>query len=246
MPFTDAIDGTQDDPSAPMHEGCIVIGQARNIGAPQAMAAVTARFVRYAGCQQLTLWLPQSGYAGYAGLRVLGADGVAIDQASVRSRLNGELQLQWETLAWPAGLYRIEIDHEDGWRHELALHKLPQEPAAPPPSAPAPEADRVLRQQVRAALGRRLLQRLEYDGNCRAGTVTYVDGDLRIRFSHEMGAGDCSFWVQLPTRAQWPAVTGTPLAQRDEIVQFIAERMQRDKAGSGRYEIVADAINFYA
>ena len=51
-------------------EGEIVLGETANRSAPTGIGALTARFVRYDGCQQITLWLPQDGYSGYGAFRI--------------------------------------------------------------------------------------------------------------------------------------------------------------------------------
>jgi hypothetical protein len=50
------------------------------------------------------------------------------------------LQILWDTLAWAPGAYCIEIDHDEGWSHEIALEKLAEgvKPPAPPASPPEP------------------------------------------------------------------------------------------------------------
>lgn len=256
-------------------EGDIEIGAVANIGAPEQVGLLTARFVRYPGCQQLTLWLPQSGYHGYGALRVLMSNSKVIEQTTVAERLNGSVQILWDTLEWEAGAYRIEIDHDDGWRHVLALRKFEpiaesEEPAPVPrvmaPRAPSPEAasrasapivyrdgfgrvlpdqDMVLRKQALEDLKNRFSRRLRYDGNFRAGTITYVEGDLQIAFSHEMGGGGCKFYIDVPSAAQWEAHTGTPLARRGEILLFVAQTVQREQASSWRYKIEADTITYW-
>ena len=83
--------------------------------------------------------------------------------------------------------------------------------------------------------------RLEYQGSFRAGTITYVEGPLRIAFPHRPGR-DCRFYVCIPAAADWEAATGTPLARRDEIVDFVAETVRREEAGSWHVEIGATRI----
>jgi hypothetical protein len=249
-------------PGPTEHEGLILVGTSRNLGAPAGVGLLEARFVRYPGCQQLTLWLPQPGHLGYGALRRFGPAGRVLEELPLHERLNGSVQILWDTLAWPAGAYRIEIDHVEGWHHELALQKLPphvEAPAPPPPAEvapsapiayrdglgrPIPDADLALRREAFLALQRRFSRRMEYDGSYRAGTMTYVDGERRIAFAHEMGGGGLKFCVELPSEAEWQARTGTPLAERAEIVQFVAERVRRDQ-GVARFEIRADGIYFY-
>jgi hypothetical protein len=273
----DPADPADGSDAAGRHEGPIRIDPALNVGAPAAIGLVSARFVRYPGCQQLVLWLPQSGLHGYRELCVIGPDGAERERTSLRSRLNGSVQILFDTLAWPPGPYRIEVDHDDGWRHELTLLKREpgvEEPEPPAPAAPAapagasaeapgaaaerppivyrdgfgrivPDVDLQLRQAVFARMARQFSRHLEYDGNYRAGTITYVDGPVRIAFPHEMGGGGCKFVIDLPSAAAWEAATGTALSERDQIVRFVADRVQRDQASRWRYEIDERTIAFY-
>lgn len=109
---------------------------------------------------------------------------------------------------------------------------------------PVPDVDLELREKARAAIARRFTRRLEYAGNVRAGTVTYVDDRGRVDFPHEMAGGGAHAVIDVPTSADWERVTGLPLAERDEIVRFVAETVQREQAPSWRFEITADAIVF--
>ncbi|MBI3367350.1 MAG: hypothetical protein HY021_02510 [Burkholderiales bacterium] len=245
---------------AAAHEGRIEIGAFANIDAPSEIGLLHAEFVRYPGCQQLTVWLPQPGHTGYGRLCVRHGMGLVLEQAEVARRLNGSVQLLWDTLPWPPGALRITIEHSAGWQHLLLLQKLAAE-APPPPQVPHPppapipfsppravqlsDVERALRQQADRLIAGRLGRHLDYDGNYRAGTITYVEGDLRIALWHEMGGGACKFYIDLPTAAQWEARTGTALARRDEIVAYVAATVQRERAGSWRYEISDDTISFY-
>jgi hypothetical protein len=109
---------------------------------------------------------------------------------------------------------------------------------------PIPDVDLELRAKAQAAIARRFTRRLEYAGNFRAGTVTYVDDRGRIDFPHEMGGGGVHAIIDVPKAADWERVTSLPLAERDEIVRFVAETVQREQAPSWRFEITADAILF--
>ena len=130
-PRTDwsGIDSAADD--TPAHEGEIDIGAETHPGAPAALGGLDARFVRYPGCQQLQLWLPQAQHLGYTDLLIQHADGSVIAQGAVQAHCSGSVSLLWDTLAWPPGDYRVEVRHADGWQHTLALHKrAPGEVAA--------------------------------------------------------------------------------------------------------------------
>jgi hypothetical protein len=102
-----------------------------------------------------------------------------------------------------------------------------------------------MRGQAQRDIARMFGRRLEYEGNSRSGTVIFVDGDMRIRFVHEMGGGDVKFSIELPSVDHWEGFTRTPLARRDEIVAFVAERVRIEKANSWRYEIGDATIDYY-
>lgn len=250
----------------PTHEGELLIAAITNANAPPAIGVPTVKFVRYPGAQQLTLWLPQHGYFGYGALRVLGPDGAAIEQGSVRDRLNGSVQILWDTLGWAPGAYRIEIEHDEGWRHEVQLEKLaegvkPPPPPAPPPEPPKPDAPPIVYRdgagnilpntdlEMREGLGAKLAtafgRRLEFEGNFRGGTIIYIDGERRISFWHEMAGGDAKFYIDIPPREQWEARTGVPLAEREEILRFVAEETKRMQAPSWKYRIEEREILFF-
>ena len=249
--------------AAAAYEGHIVIGDIRTLDAPPEIGVLTLRFVHYPGAQQLILWLPQSGYHGYGDVTV-SRDGAVIEQASVRDRLNGSVQILWDTLPWVPGDYGITITHADGWRHEAALQKLeagvapPQpEPAPVPPRSDEPivyrdgfgkvipNVDLEIRERVRTKLERTFGRRLEYEGTFRAGAVIYVDPTYRIAFPNEMCGGALHASIEIPVVAHWEDATGAPLALRDEIVAFVATRVQQEQASTWRYRITETSIDFY-
>lgn len=246
------------------HEGQIVIGDIRTVNAAAGAGAPTVKYVHYPGAQQLILWLPQSGYHGYGELTVThGAD--VIERATVRDRLNGSVQILWNTLPWPPGEYAIAISHADGWRHEVHLHKLDAgvappapEPVSPPPAEDRPpivyrdgsgnvipDADIEMRVGALNDLTRRLSRRLEYEGTYRAGSVIYMDGVHRITFYNEMCGGGVHAAIDIPTVEQWESATGAPLSLRDEILEFVAQRVQQEQASTWKYRITDRSIEFY-
>ena len=94
---------------------------------------------------------------------------------------------------------------------------------------------------------------LVYRGAFRSGTITYVEtGDMqlptRIVFQHQAcrpRAHQGRFVVLLPREAEWTAATGTALARRDDIIDFVAETVRREEAGSWRYAVETDRIIYY-
>ncbi|MEQ9505959.1 MAG: hypothetical protein RLO80_06780 [Hyphomonas sp.] len=244
-------------------EGEIDLGEPANAGAPAKVDVLKAKFVRYDGCQQLTLWLPQDGYAGYERLLIRKVGGDWIEDAVITDRLNGRIQILIDTFPWPPGRYRIEITHRDGWSHELRLEKLEAGITLPQPEPPPmpksdgepivyrdgtgkvlPNYDLDLRAKELARMADRFSRRLEFEGNFRAGTIIYIEGDTRLRFYHEMCGGGVHFSIDIPAADRWETETGRPLAERDDTVAFVASETQRVKARSWQYEIRADRIDF--
>jgi hypothetical protein len=250
-------------PAAQGFEGEIELDDPVNAGAPGNVDTLKAKFVRYDGCQQLTLWLPQDGYGGYERLRIRQAGGGWIEDAVLTDRLNGRIQILVDTFAWPPGRYRIEITHRDGWSHELQLEKLeagvaPKVPEAPPiPESDGepivyrdgtgkilPNLDLEMRARAIAGIAARFARRIEFEGNFRAGTILYIEGDTQIRFDHEMCGGGVHFSIDIPAPESWKTVTGRPLADRDDIVEFVARETQRQKARTWHYVIHENRIDF--
>ncbi|MFN4023323.1 MAG: hypothetical protein ACK4MQ_00700 [Hyphomonas sp.] len=251
---------------SPGFEGDMVLAAPLNPGAPEGVGPLTAKFVRYPGSQQLILWLPQDGFSGYETLEILGpGEGVA-ERAAVTDRLNGRVQILIDTYPWPPGSYRIEITHQAGWSHALSLEKQearaarPPEPAPEPASAPEPSSGPIVYRdgfgnilpdtdlEMRAAAAERIAarfsRRLEFEGTYRAGTIIYVEGDIRLRFDHEMCGGRVYFSIDIPAPKDWEALTGRPLAERSDIVAFVAEETRRRQASRWNYVIHDDRIDF--
>lgn len=246
------------------HEGQIIIGDIASLDAPADLKPPTVKFVHYPGAQQLILWLPKPAYQGYAELSVV-RDGADVERGPVADRMNGSVQILFRTLEWPPGAYTITITHEEGWRHTVSLTKYEpgKEPAPPPPPPPEPvvdkppivyrdgfgrvipNADLEMRGAAQEDMVRRFTRRLEYEGNYRAGTIHLIDGDRRISFWHEMAGGDMKFFIDIPPIEHWEARTGTKLSERDEILDFVARRVQQDQAPSWNYRITANSIDFY-
>lgn len=245
------------------HDGQILLEDPVNAGAPPGLGVLTAKFVHYPGSQQLILWLPQDGWSGYRDLRIRGPAGEPVEEAELTARLNGRVQILIGTYAWQPGSYLVTITHQQGWRHELRLHKLEEGEALPkPPPPPEPEPSRgpivyrdgagnilpnhdlELRARALDRMAARFSRRLEFEGNFRAGTIIYVEGDIRVNFYHEMCGGGVHFSIDLPLPEKWEAETGRPLSERDDIIEFVAAETQRRQARSWRYRIYANRIDF--
>jgi len=110
---------------------------------------------------------------------------------------------------------------------------------------PLPDEDLLLRLQLLKDLQQRNARRLEIEGTVRAGSLHYIEPELRLSFDYEMGGGPCAVWVQVPAPAQWLAQTGTPPARRAEILHFVAESLRQQRGPGWRYEIGEREISFY-
>lgn len=244
-------------------EGEIVLDEPANAGAPETVGLLTAKFVRYPGSQQIVLWLPQDGHSGYLKLFISGPRGTVVEDADLTTRLNGRVQILIDTLPWPPGGYAIVITHRDGWHHVLHLRKLEEGAALPEPPPPdpgdpdpapivyrdgaghvLPNVDLQMRAKELARLTDRFSRRLEFEGNFRAGTIVYIEGEQRLPFTHEMCGGGVHFSIDIPPPDKWEADTGRPLADRADIVAYVAAETQRLKARSWRYVILTDRIDF--
>ncbi|MBC7873589.1 MAG: hypothetical protein H7Y01_06325, partial [Ferruginibacter sp.] len=212
------------------------------------MSESNTRFVHYPDCQQLIIWLTHPGREyGRATLRDTKNKKV-VEEWSVTDRLNGSIQVVWDTLPVAPGAYSIEIEWKNGWQHQISFVKYKENDTPPlkDPVIPAnnkeektqapiqyrdgfgneiENEDMVLREKLIKDIARKFTRHIEYEGNVRAGTIIYTDGEVRIEFSHEMGGGNCMFYIDIPSEQQWEMQTKTALAARKEILEFVALRV---------------------
>ncbi|MEZ5043239.1 MAG: hypothetical protein R2828_25310 [Saprospiraceae bacterium] len=248
------------------HDGILQIERIENTGDQKSgIGLITAKYVQYPDCQQLIIWLPQYGWHGYGAIRLIDNRAkIILDERPVKERLNGGIQILWDTLEIAPGHYTIEIEHPQGGKHLLHFAKLDTK-ELPPVNVPVqeeessseplvykdgfgnilPNKDLLLQDQLKKELSAKFLRQITYEGNFRSGTIVYREGGLRINFYHEMGGGDCKFYIDIPPINKWESLTKTALNRRTEILEFVASSVQREKASSWRYEIKEDGIYFY-
>jgi hypothetical protein len=278
------------------YEGIIEITKIENTGdnADQ-IGTLKARFVRYPGYQQLSVWLPEYGGHDYGKLRIVNTKTEKIiEEQAVSDKISGSILMTWDTLSWSANAFRIDIEHPKGGVHSLYFNKLkegkivPKDKIVEMPTASAespslaidllpkkepknkeisdsmwtvyrdgfgniiPNEDRIMRDKAYASLNEifnpapkneDLL--LEYEDMGRGGYVTYIEPNIRIRLWHEIGGGDCKWYIDAPKEADWEKETNTPLSRRREILLFIANGVRRDQAPSWRFEIGDAGIAYY-
>lgn len=272
-----------------IHEGIIEITKIINKGKnARKIGTLTARFVRYPNCQQLSVWLPENGWQGYGKLRIIDTkSNTIIEEKTVTDKINGSVLMTWETLDWQPSTYRIEVEHPQGGVHCLYFNKLEEGEVVPkdkivemetayakkptlassllPKKAPKvkdgedslwrvyidgfgnpiPNEDRGIRDKVFEDLTTKFSRRIEFEGTYRSGYVTYIEGDIRIRFLHEMYGGKYKFGIEIPSESQWEAQTNTPLSRRTEIIEFLAQAVHREQASSWQYEIRDTDIAYF-
>lgn len=88
-------------------------------------------------------------------------------------------------------------------------------------------------------------RKIEYEGNFRSGYIIYSDTDHVIKFYHEMGGGNCMFYIDIPTINTWERETKMPLYKRDEILEFVANTVQKQQASNCTYVMQESSIIFY-
>lgn len=91
--------------------GIIEVGVIENIGeSTDQIGLLTAKVVHYPDCQQLIFWLPEYGGNGYRTYCVKDKYSQNIlEQDRVQEKLNGSIQLLFDSLPWPVGDLVIEI-----------------------------------------------------------------------------------------------------------------------------------------
>ncbi len=224
------------------------------------------RFVHYPDCQQLIIWLTHPGRE-YENMRLLNNNKEVVDEWPVAEKLSGSIQILWDTLEIAPGQYSIEIDRNNGEQHFVYFEKFEEgvvlkkkqpdtivKEDKEKSSLPIQyrdgfgniieNEDLILREKVNKHLTRIFFRHIEYEGNFRAGTIIYIDDEIRIEFYHEMGGGNCIFYIDIPTEEKWEAQTKTPLSARKEIPEFVATNVQAQQASNCNYEIKSNEVAF--
>jgi hypothetical protein len=240
-----------------------------------AIGLLHAQFVHYPDCQQLIMWLPEYGKQDYGHLRLIDLTRqTIIEDCLVSERVGGSVQILWNTLELAPSDYKLEIDHPKGGQHVLYFTKyeVGKEPVVKVPEPnfykdpmseaelngtlfpvyrdgfgkEIPNEDQILREKLQRDLINKFSRRLEYEGSYRDGIITYIEGDLRLTFYHEMYGGKYHMGINIPTEARWEAITKTPLSRRDDILDFLAKTVQREQASTWKYEIRETDIAYYS
>lgn len=117
---------------SPLQNGMIQFTALRNEGTTnQELPGLSVRFVRYPDSQQLVIWLPREVYTGYTRYMIRTGDR-EWEHDEVNTKINGTVQMLWDTILWPPANYTLEIKHNDGWYHVLEFLKVNIEEAGDP------------------------------------------------------------------------------------------------------------------
>lgn len=84
--------------------------------------------------------------------------------------------------------------------------------------------------------------RVSYEDQGRGGYVVFQLGSTICRFWYEFGGGTTLVFIDVPAEAHWEAQTKIPLAQREQILNFIGQRAIADKAPGYGYRIEPTSI----
>jgi hypothetical protein len=258
------------------HNGIIELGTIENTGdnADQ-ISLLTVHFGHYPDYQQLIIWLPEYGRSGYGRYKIIKkATQTAVEQGEIGDKLNGSVQLLFDTIGWSEGIYRLEIDHPKGGQHVLNFQKYTEGYVSKPVQVvkkqlvidkspivyrdgwgnvlPNEDLDRRAgaNKQI-ASIFEKILTpktegspRLEYEGSFRGGSVIYIEGTKRLSFWQEMGGGDCQMYINIPSEKNWEKQTNTPLSKRREILLFVASTVKREQAPVGDLRFERRQLHF--
>jgi hypothetical protein len=253
--------------------GTIRTGELINIPHPgifkglEPMKDTDIRFVGYPDCQQLQIWLPYPGNE-YERLRLVCIPSEVIqNEWSVNEIISGSVKLIIDSSFIPPGEYRLEMEKQGHCVHTTTLTKYkegeepPEEEKDKATETPVPtegyiqyrdgwgnlipDEDLILRGRVLQEMSDRFSRRLEYHSEGRSGTVVYVEGDKRLSFYYEFGAGECVAFIDVPVQSKWEKETGLSIERREEIIEFIAQTALRDQVSDGYYKISENAISLY-
>lgn len=92
-------------------------------------------------------------------------------------------------------------------------------------------------------LGDMHIAHVGYEDQGRSGNVLFYREDIMLKFWYEFGDGLSLAFINVPKADDWKAETGLPLDDRLPILNFIGERVIRDKAEGYKFEILDEVIN---
>ncbi len=91
---------------------------------------------------------------------------------------------------------------------------------------------------------KKVFRHLEFVTKGREGAVIYHEGLKQIEFYMGMGGNNVSFYLGIPSKAEWKSATGFSLSSRDEILSYVAEQTPKAQAPYCTYQINETDILF--
>ena len=228
--------------------------------------------IHYPDCQQLVFHMPEYAWDAHELCLFDKVKQEEIFRMPVRNKLNGSTMIVLDTLTYKPGFYRITASWQNGWTHELhfikmipgfPFEKINQQLPADltvvqndeennQAESKEIEIQNKIRhrqetlnkiQQKQEMLETSLYKRVAYFQDGRGGTIKYSDRDITISFGWEFAGGNGLVIIFITETAYWEASTKTPLSERDEILEFVALSVIRDKAPGCIYEIYENFID---
>ncbi len=86
-----------------------------------------------------------------------------------------------------------------------------------------------------------------YADEGRCGHVWYQSAETKFAMYYEFGSGNCVTNIDIPSLENWEKETKLPLAQRDEVLDFIGHQVVKDQttSGKGYFKIEGNWLNIY-
>lgn len=224
------------------------------------------KVVFYPDCQQLILWMPESGHLFDTMTITDEKENTLVYNRNIADILSGSVQIVLDTLPFAPGTYQLRVTRSGQPCFGLFFQKYPEgeEPQITKNHVPEvesrdkepieyrdgmgnilPDEDLLLREKVLKKIRDSFISKIQYVSTGRDGYIIFNEDGKTARFEMEMGGGDCMFFILLPESIHWENNTGFLLADRDRIIEHIARMTQRDQAGGAEYKINEREIVYY-
>lgn len=80
----------------------------------------------------------------------------------------------------------------------------------------------------------------------RSGTVYYMSAETSFDMWYEVASSPALVFIDIPKPQCWEKRTGTPLAHRAQILDFIGERVVKRQAPGGHFTVQDDTLVIYS
>ncbi len=88
-------------------------------------------------------------------------------------------------------------------------------------------------------------RRLQYISLGRAGKVVYQDAISAISFDYEFGGGNCIAIIFIPSAENWTSATNRPIADRNDVLNYVAGKATSDQVSDGYFVISERFIEIF-